>query len=61
MKEFRASPPAAVVIDLGRLPSHVEGDPENVAKGKETLPGARYTTYAKFGPVLVRSLTTRPR
>ena len=73
MKEFRESPPAAVVIDLGRLPSHgrevgvllraskstrliplifVEGDPEKVAKVKATIPDARYTTYAKIGPVL---------
>ena len=73
MKEFRENPPAAVVIDLGRLPSHgrevgvflrgskstrliplifVEGDPEKVAKVKETLPDARFTTYAKIGPVL---------
>ena len=73
MKEFRENPPAAVVIDLGRLPSkgcevgvflrnakstrlipliYVEGEPEKVAKVKQKLPDARYTTYAKIGPVL---------
>ena len=77
MKEFRENPPDAVVINLGRLPSHgreagvflrgskstrlipllfvctegVEGYPEKVARVKETLPDARYTTYVKIGPV----------
>jgi len=31
---------------------YVEGEPEKVAKVKEILPDARYTTYAKIGPVL---------
>jgi len=82
MKEFRENPPDAVVIDLGRLPSHgkevgvflrgskstrliplifVEGDPEKLPKIKETLPDARYTTYAKIGPVLEDVLANPPR
>ena len=82
MKEFRENPPKAVVIDLGRLPSHgrevgvflrgskstrlipiiyVEGDPEKVSRIKETLPDARYTTYAKIGPVLEDVLAHPPR
>jgi len=82
MKEFRENPPDAVVIDLGRLPSHgrevgvflrgsrstrliplifVEGDPEQVAKIKETLPDARYTTYVKIGPVLEDVLANPPK
>jgi hypothetical protein len=82
MKEFREDPPAAVVIDLSRLPSHgrevgvflrgskstrliplvfVEGAPEKVAATKEALPDARYTTYAKLGPVLEDVLANPPK
>jgi hypothetical protein len=82
MKEFRENPPDAVVIDLGRLPSHgrevgvflrgskstrliplifVEGDPEKLTKIKEALPDARYTTYAKIGPVLEDVLANPPK
>lgn len=82
MKEFRESPPDAVIIDLSRLPAHgrevgvflrgskstrliplifVEGAPDKVARVKETLPDARYTTYAKLGPVLEDVLASPPR
>lgn len=82
MKEFRENPPDAVVIDLGRLPSHgrevgvflrgskatrliplifVEGDPDKLPKIKETLPDARYTTYARIGPVLEDVLANPPK
>jgi hypothetical protein len=73
MKELRQNPPAAVVIDLGRLPSRgfevgvflrrrkstrliplifVDGAPEKLERVKTALPDARYTIYAKIGPVL---------
>lgn len=82
MREFWENPPAAVVIDLSRLPSHgievgallrkgkqtrliplvfVEGEPEKVAKAKAAMPDARFTTYAKLGPVLESVLADPPR
>lgn len=82
MKEFRSDPPAAVVIDLSRLPSHgrevavalrqskstrliplvfVEGDPDKVRGVKKMLPDARFTSYARLGPVLEDVLQTPVR
>jgi len=79
MRTVRKDPPLAMVIDLGRMPSHgravgiamrqrkstravplvfVEGDPEKVAKIREFLPDAEYTTWGKVGPVLKRALKT---
>jgi len=71
MRTVRKDPPLAMVIDLGRMPSHgravgiamrqrkstrcvplvfVEGEPEKVARIREFLPDAEYTTWAKIGP-----------
>ncbi|MBM3783361.1 MAG: hypothetical protein FJW30_03320 [Acidobacteria bacterium] len=82
LKEFRENPPAALVIDLSRVPSHgqevgvalrrspatrfiplvfVEGLPEKVERVQSVLPDARYTVYAKLGPVLEDVLRAAPK
>lgn len=79
---LRARPPAAVVIDLGRLPSQgrdvalalrtasstrrvpilfVEGDPAKVARIRDLLPDAVYTTWGRAAGALRRALARPPR
>ncbi len=81
LRELRGSVPAAVVIDLGRLPSHgrdialairqskstrhlplvfVDGDPAKVARVKELLPDAVYTTWSRIRGSLKRAIDRPP-
>ncbi|HEU0119005.1 MAG TPA: hypothetical protein VFQ91_00645 [Bryobacteraceae bacterium] len=39
----------------------VEGAPDKVARAKQVIPDARFTTYAKIGPVLADVLANPPR
>jgi hypothetical protein len=76
-QQLRAAPPAAVVIDLGRLPSHgrdvgvgvrtskatrhvplvfVDGAKAKVAKVRETLPDATFTTWDEIVGALTAAL-----
>lgn len=80
-RSIRAKPPAAVLIDLSRLPSHgrevavwmrntkstrhipivfVNGEPEKVARVKEVLPDAAFTTTGKLGPALKKACKGGP-
>jgi CheY-like chemotaxis protein len=82
LRELRANPPHAVVIDLSRTPSHgrdvglglrsykatrhvplvfVEGDREKVARLKELLPDAVYTTWSRIRGSLKRAIAEPPR
>lgn len=69
LKQLRAQAPQAMVIDLGRLPSHgiqvalairktpvvfIEGDPEKTAKARSKVPAATYTTWKKLPALLKR-------
>jgi len=79
---MRARPPAAAVIDLGRLPSQgrdvavalrtasstrrvpilfVEGDPAKVARIRDLLPDAVYTTWGRLAGALRRAMARPPR
>jgi hypothetical protein len=81
LRTLRASPPAAVVIDLGRLPSQgrdlglalrvsattrlvplifVDGTRDKVARVREALPDAVYTSWEEIGPALVQALARPP-
>jgi hypothetical protein len=81
IKALLASPPAAVVIDLSRMPMQgrdvgiglrtraatrrvpllfVGGEPEKVARTRETLPDAVYTTWEEIGPALAPALASPP-
>ena len=81
LRELRGDPPDAVVIDLGRLPSHgrdvamgirkykatrhvplvfVDGDPEKVARIKELLPDALYTTWSEIRSSVERAIAEPP-
>ena len=74
---LRADPPAAIVIDLSRLPSHgrdvamslreakatrtipivfVDGAPEKVARTRQQLPDAVYTTWSRIRSDLRRAI-----
>jgi hypothetical protein len=78
---LRDDPPSAVVIDLGRLPSHgrdvaltlrkykatrrvllvfVGGDPKKVARIKELLPDAVYTTWSEIRSSLEHAIAHPP-
>jgi len=78
----RARPPAAVVIDLGRMPASgrdvalalriasstrrvpilfVEGDPVKVARIRDLLPDAVYTTWGRVAGALRRAVARPPR
>ena len=82
LRELRASPPHAVVIDLSRTPSHgrdvglglrgykatrhvplvfVGGDLEKVARIKELLPDAVYSTWSRIRSALKRAIANPPR
>jgi len=77
LREFKENPPAAVIIDLSRLPAQgrdvgvalrvrratrqvplvfVGGDPAKVARVKELLPDATYTTWGRIRTSLKRAL-----
>ena len=81
LRQLRGDPPSAVVIDLGRLPSHgrdvglavreskatrhvplvfVEGDAEKVARIKQLLPDAVYTTWRRVSSALERAIAHPP-
>jgi hypothetical protein len=81
-RELRESPPAAVVIDLTRLPAagrdvavalraspstrqvplvFVEGEPDKVARIRELMPDATFTTWRRIGGALKRALSSAPR
>ena len=81
LRRLKEDPPAAVVIDLGRLPSQgrdmglvirkvkatrhvplvfVEGDSEKVARVKELLPDAVYTTWGRIRGSLRRAIAQPP-
>ena len=81
LKELRSDPPAAVVIDLERLPAQgrdigvalrsntttrnvplvfVGGLPEKVARVKELLPDAEYSTWNRLRGSLEKALTHPP-
>jgi hypothetical protein len=81
LRELREVPPAAVVIDLGRLPSHgrdaalavrkakttrhvpllfVGGEPDKVARLKEVLPDAVYTSWSQIRSSLTEAIANPP-
>jgi hypothetical protein len=81
LRRLRDNPPAAVVIDLTRQPSHgrdlalalrgykdtrdvplvlVEGDPQKVARIRELLPDATYTTWSSIRSALKRAIAHQP-
>jgi hypothetical protein len=81
LRELGKNPPAAVVIDLSRLPSHgrdiallirqrkatrhiplvfVEGDPTKVARIRELLPDAVYTSWEQIGHSLKEAIAHPP-
>ncbi|MHC4181582.1 MAG: ANTAR domain-containing protein, partial [Planctomycetota bacterium] len=81
LRGLKEDPPAAVVIDLGRLPAQgrdvglvlrkskatrhvplvfVEGDPEKVARTKQLLPDAVYTTWGRIRSALRRAIARPP-
>jgi len=81
LRELRGDPPDAVVIDLGRLPSHgrdvamglrkykatrhvplvfVGGAPEKVARIKELLPDALYSTWSEIRSSVERAIANPP-
>jgi len=81
MRQIRASPPDAVVIDLSRMPSHgrevahglrgakgtrhvpivfVDGEPEKVARTKQLLPDAVYTTWGRIKTALPKAIAKPP-
>ncbi|MDA2937482.1 hypothetical protein MYX75_04365 [Acidobacteria bacterium AH-259-A15] len=81
LRALRECPPAALVIDLARLPSQgrdvalairkykatrhvplvlVDGDPEKVARIKEILPDAVYTTWSGIRSSLKRAIAHPP-
>lgn len=80
-RQLRENPPAAFVIDLGRLPSQgrdvaltlrqnkatrhvplvfVEGDAEKVARIRQLLPDATYTSWSGIGGALKRAIARPP-
>jgi CheY-like chemotaxis protein len=82
LRELGTTPPAAVVIDLSRLPSQgrdmalairhqkatrylplvfVEGDAEKIARIKEHLPDAVYTTWSTIEKSLKRAIAHPPK
>lgn len=81
LRKLREDPPAAVVIDLIRIPTQgrdlglairhykstrrvplvfVEGDPEKVARIKELLPDAVYTTWSRIRGALKGAIAHPP-
>ena len=81
LRALRDDPPDAVLIDLGRLPSHgreigvslrvtkatrslplvfVDGDPAKVARVRELLPDAVFTSWDEIGPALGRAIAAPP-
>jgi hypothetical protein len=81
LRALREDPPAAVVIDLDRLPSHgrdvgvslrttkatrrvplvfVRGEPEKVARVRELLPDAVFTSWDEIGAALERVIAAPP-
>lgn len=81
LRALRDDPPDAVVIDLGRLPSHgrevgvslrvtkatrslplvfVDGDPTKVARVREVLPDAVFTSWDEIGASLERAIAAPP-
>jgi len=81
LKELAADPPAAVVIDLSRLPSQgrdlavllrerkgtrgiplvfVDGEPDKVARLRELLPDAAYTSWDEIGEALAAAIAQPP-
>jgi CheY-like chemotaxis protein len=81
LRALRDEPPDAVVIDLGRLPSHgrdfgvslrmakatrnvplifVGGEPEKVARVRELLPDATFTSWEEFAPSLESAIAAPP-
>jgi len=82
LRALRQQPPAAVVIDLSRLPSHgrevavllrqgrtsrhvpllfVGGAPDKVARAREVLPDAVFTTWDRIGHDLREALADPPQ
>lgn len=81
LRELRETPPAAVVIDLSRIPSQgrdvglairqyratrhvplvfVEGEPAKMARARELLPDAAYTTWGRIRGALKATLSRPP-
>lgn len=81
LRQLRDDPPSAVVIDLGRLPSHgrdvglairesrstrhlplvfVQGNAEKVARIKQLLPDAVYTTWSGVSSALEQAIADPP-
>lgn len=81
IKRMRQDPPAAVVIDLGRLPSQgrdmgvalrvsaatrriplvfVAGSPDKVARVREVLPDAVFTTWERIAEALAEAISSPP-
>ena len=81
LRQLRENPPAAIVIDLTRLPSHgrevgaalratkatrfiplvfVGGEPEKVARVRELLPDAVYSSWDEIGLALQVAITQPP-
>jgi hypothetical protein len=81
LRELRSNPPAAIVIDLSRIPSHgreialtirmhkstrnvplvfVEGEQEKVARIRELLPDAVYTTWRRIRGSLSKAIAAPP-
>lgn len=81
LRQLREDPPSAVVIDLGRVPSHgrdvalgirsykatrrvplvfVGGDPQKVARIKELLPDAVYTSWSQINDALKDAIAHPP-
>ncbi len=81
LQRLRNDPPAAIVIDLTRRPSHgrdlalalrgyrdtrnvplvlVEGDPQKVARIRELLPDATYTSWSHIRSALKRAIAHPP-
>ena len=81
LRQMGSNPPAAIIIDLSRVPSHgrdvalafrsykptrrvplvfVEGDPEKVARLKDLLPDAAYTSWADITFALAQAIAHPP-
>lgn len=82
LRDLREHPPAAVVIDLTRLPAQgrdvgiavrhykttrhvpivfVDGDPEKVARIRERIPDAVYTTWSEIQSAIKQAITSPPK
>lgn len=82
LKELQQCPPAAIIIDLSRLPAQgrdlalmvrhskatrqiqiifVDGESEKVARIKELLPDAVYTTWGEIDRILPQTLKHPPK